>query len=253
MNMPPKHTFAAIAAAILSFGTLTQMATPASAMDTIHLVTEEYAPFNYSENGVLKGLTVDLVDAVMKDTGYDYDMDIMPWARAIALAENKENYCVFATVHTDERHPRFKWVEPLVTSHNYLTKKKGADVHAETLQEATKYLVGTQLGDYTVDILKNKGFDRLDVTSEIDLTLNKLLKGRIDLMPMADGKIKELQAANVPVEPVLVLKTVVNAVACNKNIPDAVIANMQASLDKAAENGTKAAIFEKYGFSKDNF
>ncbi|MCO6185462.1 ABC transporter substrate-binding protein [Rhizobium sp. L1K21] len=253
MMMKRKCKYATTFAALIGFTALCAGHSPTLAAEKIHLVTEQYAPFNYSENGVLKGLTVELVEAVMNDAGLEYDMHIMPWARAIALAENKADHCVFATVHTSERDKRFKWVEPLVTARNYLTKWTGSDVHAETIEEATQYLVGSQLGDYTVDVLKSKGFERLDITSEIDLTLNKLIKGRIDLMPMADAMLKEKQAAGIPIEPMLVLTKVINSVACNKDMSDDVIAKMQASLDRITANGTKAAIFDKYGFSHDNF
>ncbi len=225
----------------------------ALARDKIHFVTEPYAPYNYAENGQLMGLSVDLVNGMMSGLDVDYDMEIMPWARAISLAESQTHYCVFTTVHTPERDKHFKWVEPLVTARNYLTKKKGSDVMADTLEEARKYLIGSQRGDYTVEILESKGFDRLDITSEIDLTLNKLLKGRIDLMPMADGMIREKQAQGIDVEPMIILTTSINAIACNIQTPNTLIKAMQDRLDQMTVDGTKEEIFRKFGFPKESF
>ncbi len=225
--------------------------TPASAEDKIHLVTEQYAPYNYEENGELKGLSVELMHEVMQRSNIDYDMELQPWARALSLAETREDYCVFLTVHTEERNDRFKWVEPLVTSRNFLTKLKGSNVEANSIEEARHYIVGTQRGDYTVKILKDKGFDRLDITSEVDLTLNKLLHGRIDLMPMADATLYEKQAAGMEIEPLLVLVSVINSLACNLGMPDEQIAKMQQSLDEMAVDGTKERILKKYGFQSN--
>ena len=110
-----------------------------------------------------------------------------------ALAENRNGYCVFTTVHTEERDTRFQWVEPLLISYNYLVKSADSDVQAATLEEARQYLVGTQLGDYTADLLENLQFKRIDRASDINVTLNKLLLGRIDLMPMAGTLVDELR------------------------------------------------------------
>ncbi|WP_412051939.1 substrate-binding periplasmic protein (plasmid) [Hoeflea sp. Naph1] len=93
-------------AAIFHLCAALAMATTAIA-SPLHLVTENYPPYNYAEDGQLKGLSVELMHLVMADAGLEYDMELMPWARAIALAENKNGYCVFTTVHTEERDTRF--------------------------------------------------------------------------------------------------------------------------------------------------
>lgn len=224
-------------------------ASPATA-DSIHLVTESYPPFNYTDNGKLKGLSVELMHKVMEAAKLPYDMELMPWARAITLAEHNDGYCVFTTVHNKERDRRFQWVEPLLTSHAYLIKSTGSDVHAKTIDEAKQYLVGTQRSDYSVDILEAKQFKRIDLASEIDVTLNKLLLGRIDLMAMAGILVYELQEKGTPIEPVLVLAENINGVACNKSIPRETIAKMQDSLNKLIADGTQAAIFKKYSFNE---
>lgn len=226
------------------------MATSAFA-SPLHLVTENYPPYNYSEDGELKGLSVELMRLIMADAGLEYDMELMPWARAIALAENKNGYCVFSTVHTKERDRRFQWVEPLLISYNYLVKSADSKVQAATLDEARKHLVGTQLGDYTVGILEGLQFKRIDLASDIEVTLRKLLLGRIDLMPMGGSLVEELQQKGIPVKPLLVLTKSLNSVACNKEIPAETIAKMQASLDKLTEDGTWDSILGKHGFSRN--
>jgi polar amino acid transport system substrate-binding protein len=239
-----QNRFTRFFAALLIAG----LACPALAADKIHLVTESYPPMNYSENGQLKGVSVELLQKAMADSGVAYDMEVMPWARAYALAENEKGYCVFTAVHNAERDKKFQWVEPLLHGYAYLIKKKGSDVHAKTIEEARKYLIGTQRGDYTVGVLKSMQFDRIDLASEINLTLNKLLMGRIDLMPMAGQLVVELQKKGTEIEPLLLLVSNVNGLACNKNIPPETVAKIQESLNKRIADGTQAAIFKKYGF-----
>ena len=49
--------------------------------DTLHFVTEEYAPFNYTKDGKITGIAVEQVEAIAKAAGIDYTLEIMPWAR----------------------------------------------------------------------------------------------------------------------------------------------------------------------------
>lgn len=224
------------------------LASPALGEEKIHLVTESYAPMNFTENGELAGVSVDLLHKVMADAAIPYDMEIMPWARAYSLAESQNGYCVFTTVHNQERDQKFQWVEPLLHGFAYLIKKKGSEVKAASIEEATQYLVGTQRGDYTVGVLEARNFKKIDLAANIDVTLNKLLKGRIDLMPMTGPLLVELQGKGIPIEPIQVLAQDVNGLACNKQVSPATIAKMQASLDKFIADGTQARIFDRYGW-----
>lgn len=216
--------------------------------EPLQLLTEAYPPYSYQENGDLRGIAVDLMKAVMADAGIEYDMKIQPWARAYGLALNTPGHCVFSTVHTPERDKLFEWVEPLFSTEQYLVRKTGSNVKPASLEDAKSYLVGTQLGDYTEGLLKQAGFSRVDLTSEIDLTIKKLLAGRIDLMPMAASMVTDLQKKAVPVEPAVVFTTSVDSLACNKKTPPETLAKMRASLKKLIADGTQAGIFQRYKF-----
>lgn len=223
-------------------------ATSSASAETLQLLTESYPPYSYQENGVLKGISVDLVKAVMADAGIAYEMKIQPWARAYGLALNSPEHCVFSTVHTPERANLFEWVEPLFTTELYLVRKTGSNINPTSLEDAKHYLVGTQLGDYTEGLLKQGGFTRVDLTSEIDLSLKKLVAGRIDLMPMAAAMVADLQKQAVPVEPAVVFTRSVDSIACNKNTAPETLTRMRASLKKLTDDGTRAGIFQRYKF-----
>ncbi|MDB5550839.1 MAG: hypothetical protein JWL86_823 [Rhizobium sp.] len=226
--------------ACLLFGSVAQ------ALD-IRLVTEEYPPFSFRENGKYKGSSIDQVDILMKQAGLDYTIDMMPWARALALAEKQPMHCVFSTAHNEERDPHFKWVEPLLTGRTLLIRKTGSKIDPHTIDEAKDYLVGTQRDDFTADLLKKHGFEKLDLASDFNLTLKKLMLGRIDLMPISEDYYGKLRNEGVGIESTLVLSEQIYSIACNKSVPDADVAKMQASLDKLIADGTQAALLKKYG------
>lgn len=225
---------------------LVLLATSALA-DPLKLVTEDYPPYSFRDGAILKGLSIDQVNLLMKDAGLDHTVEIMPWARALALAENRPDHCVFTTTHNAERDPHFKWVEPLLSGRTLLIRKAGASVNPQTLDEAKQFLVGTTRDDFTADLLKAKEFKRIDLATDFNLTLKKLMLGRVELMPIAEDYYVKLRREGTEIEKVLVLSEQIYSVACNKAVPDEQIARMQKSLDKLIADGTQSALFKKYG------
>jgi polar amino acid transport system substrate-binding protein len=220
----------------------------AAAAQTVSFFTEEYAPFNYRDGKVIKGATVEQVEKVMADIGVDYTLELVPWARAYGMAQTTPMTCVFATAHNGLRDPLFKWIEPLLVDRNILIKAKNSKVAADDLEDAKKYLVGTWREDYTETTLKEKGFPKLDVASDFNATLRKLLGGRIDMMPISElyfDKLKQEQ----PLEMVTVLSTQPMGVACQKDFPEDLRRRMQVALDKLIADGTQRQIFKKYGLT----
>lgn len=78
------------------------------------LLTEENPPFNYldPESGTVTGPSADLVREIMRRAGVAYEIRLLPWNRAIRLAEEAPDTCVFSMNPTPEREPRFRWLVP---------------------------------------------------------------------------------------------------------------------------------------------
>ena len=227
-------------------GILALLATTAQA-EPLKLVTEDYPPYSFRDGAILKGSSIDQVNLLMQNAGLDHTVEIMPWARALALAEKQPDHCVFTTTHNAERDPNFKWVEPLLAGRTLLIRKTGASVNPKSLRDAKQFLVGATRDDFTADILKANDFERVDLATDFNLTLKKLMLGRIDLMPIAEDYYVKLRRDGTEIEKVLILSEQIYSVACNKAVPDETIAKMQTSLDKLIADGTQAALFKKYG------
>jgi polar amino acid transport system substrate-binding protein len=219
---------------------------PATAGDSLHLTTEEYAPFNYAEGGEIRGLGADQVREVMRRSGISYEMELLPWSRAIGLAREKPMTCVFTTAHTVERDAQFKWVEPLLVERTLLIRAAGSGIQPADLAAATAYRTGTQTGDYTVELLQNAGFAQIDLARDLELTLKKLLSGRVDLMAVSESYFRRHRDQGVPVEEVAVLHEQVFSVACSLQTPNAVVARMQNALSAMIADGTQEGILDRY-------
>lgn len=219
---------------------------PAMAQEVLHLTTEQYAPFNFDSDGEILGLGADQVREIMRRSGIAYDMELLPWSRAIGLAREKAMTCVFTTAHTVDRDPDFKWIEPLLIERTLLIRAAGSNVKATTVAEATAYRTGTQTGDYTVELLRNAGFTEIDLARDLDLTLKKLLSGRVDLMAASESFVHRLQNEGVPIEDVAVLYEQVFSIACSPRTPDSIVARMQDALVGMISDGTQAEILARY-------
>lgn len=220
------------------------LATPASAAK-LFLTTEVYPPYNLqASDGSVHGVYFDQLKIVLQDTGADYEVAVMPWARAIALATTQTMHCVFATARTPERENLFKWVAPIHIDRNILVARREANIEASSLEEAKKYRVGTQRGDYTEALLEKLGFPQVDVGANFEITLNKLKLGRIDLMPMSESTFKSLPANSF--SEVVTLARQQLGLACNKSVPDELIEKLQARLNRLIADGTQQRIFDRY-------
>ena len=212
----------------------------------MHLTTEQYAPFNFNEDGVIKGLGADQIREIMQRSGIAYDMTLLPWSRAIGLARERPMTCVFTTAHTVDRDNDFKWVEPLLVERTLLVRAAGSGIEPADLAAATAYRVGSQTNDYTVELLQNAGFPEIDLARDFDLTLKKLLSGRVDLIAVSESFLHRLQNRDVPVEEIAVLHEQVFSIACSLQTPDAIIARMQRALAAIVADGTQAEIIARY-------
>ena len=219
---------------------------PAAAQDSLHLTTEQYAPFNYEDAGTIVGLGADQVREIMRRSGIAFDIELLPWSRAIGLAREKPKTCVFTTAHTEDRDSHFKWVEPLLVERTLLIRATGSAVTATSVEEAVGYRTGTQTGDYTVELLRDAGFTEIDLARDLDLTLKKLLSGRVDLMAASESYVRRLQADGVPVEEVAVLYEQVFSIACSRQTPDGLVRRMQQALSDMIADGTQDAILARY-------
>lgn len=213
----------------------------------LHLLTEEYPPFSYRQGDKLLGISVDQVKAIMAAAKLDYTMEMQPWARAFSLAESTPDTCVFTTGQLPERMARFKWVQPLVLDLMILVRKAGQPFAPASIEEAKRLTVGVHKDDSAETYAKQQGFPRLDSAPSLDLSLKKLLSGRLDLMIMTRTTYESLRRQGQPIEAALNLEGTRAGIACNLKVPDSTIAAMQVELDRLITNGTQATIYKQYG------
>ncbi len=219
---------------------------PMANAETLIFTTEESPPLNLTIDGKISGSSTELIQMALKETGIKAKLLIYPWARAIALAKQNENTCVYSTIRTKEREPLFKWAGPLADS-NWILLSRADGPKISSLEEAKKHAIGGYKDDALTNYLLAQGID-VDVASNDLLNSEKLRLNRIDLWGAYNiagfdlAKRKEYSG--------LVKALQINAVslylACNKGVADATIDKLNAVFKKYRKQDLLKEILKKY-------
>ncbi len=128
--------------------------------------TEEYAPFNYTENGNLTGASVDLLEKMFKGMGISLtrnDMTSQPWAAAYDSAIKTPGTVLFSTVKNAERTPLFKWVGPIASQTEIILWRPNSGVTVREITDLNNYFTGVVDGYSLVDLLMSHGIYRTNI------------------------------------------------------------------------------------------
>ena len=210
-------------------------------IDNLILMTEHFPPFNYAADGELKGISVDLLESILKMVGSTLtkkDIRLLPWARAYRDALEKKNTVLFMTNRNALREKRFKWVGPILTTKFGLIAKKDREIRINSREDVFQYKIGVVSKDYGEMLLENLGMDPVNIepvaTGEINV--HKLNRHRIDLwnyeVTVAAWIISQAGFNPSDFEVAFILKQDLGAYfAFHKDTDDAVITIFQGALD----------------------
>ena len=153
----------------------------------ITIVTEENPPYNYKVDGEVVGVSVAVVEAVLKEVDVSATINSYPWPRAYKMALENENTLIFSISRIPTRENSFKWIGEIAPSEFYLFSLRSRDdIEISNLQDAKKYSIGTVKNEASEQFLTTNGFSNIQSNVSYKSNLKKLLIGRIDLWPMAE-------------------------------------------------------------------
>lgn len=173
------------------------------------VVGDNNAPFNFLEQGQLKGMSVEVAQQLARRAGFALAAEPLPWARALATARSEPSVLVLTVARTAERESWFSWIGPIADREIWLWKLSSrTDVAPKSIADLKHYRIGDTLNNASVDTLKEKGIEAEVVTHD-GQNGKKMLAGRIDLIPMNPYSIEAFAAeGGIPLnqlEPALLL------------------------------------------------
>lgn len=148
----------------------------------ITVVTEDFPPYNYQSGGDAKGLSVEVLKAVLSELQLTPEIRFLPWARAYHVATSQKNVLIFSIARIPEREALFHWVGEIAPYRTSLYKLSRNPLEVDSLEEAKQYDLGVSQQDVIYTFLKSEGFTRLDVIGSDLLNIQKLKYQRIPLI-----------------------------------------------------------------------
>jgi polar amino acid transport system substrate-binding protein len=234
---------------------LAAIAQPAFARnEKIDIVTEEWPPYNYTEDGVIKGFSVEIIRHIIGDLNVDADFKVVPSMRAKLMLDSNPRTMMITMLRTPEREQHYQWIGPLGDGVIYFYKKKGNPLLISTLEDAKKVgQIACRHAGLVFNTLTAAGFTNLDATSTNGESIyRKLLNDRCDLgVSETDLGVKYiLRQMNYPSD--ALVQTGVKVVesplyiACGKDVPAEEVARWQESLDRMKASGAYDEVYRKY-------
>ena len=146
--------------AIILAGCLAVFLSTLAAAEPLRVVTEDWPPYNYTEDGKVVGLATEMVRAILDRAGVEYTLECLPWARAYGLALNDPNVLIYSILKVGDREPLFKWVrmDGFGVDMFLLRPQYRREIKVSTIEEAKGYRVGVTRESATHHFLLSKGF-----------------------------------------------------------------------------------------------
>jgi polar amino acid transport system substrate-binding protein len=216
---------------------------PCSAVDSLSILTEEYPPFNFTQERKLTGITTQVVQEITRRLGIDDNIEVVPWARGYERLSTEANVVLFSTARTPERESLFHWVGPIYSLRFGFYARKADAPHIGSLETAKQLkAIATYRADVGEQTLESLGFTNLDSSNSPQSCVRKLMSGRVDLwfFDNIGAPIVAREAGIDPneIEEVFPYKQNSSYIAFSKQTPLATVQQWQKTLDEIKADGT---------------
>jgi len=216
-------------------------------------LTEEFPPLSgLDEAGEPAGQAVDLVRALMEDTGTAGDIQVLEWSQAYRAALESDQAVLFSTALTAERREQFQWVGPTAVLHTSLYALADHPITIHTLDQARSAQSIATVTDYYSDELlaAEGGFDNVIRFADEADAARALLDGRVELMVAGNTSLPavlgRLGADMTDLQRVFAVSTDLTYLAFSPQIPETVVQRWQHALDEMKTDGRFAAMYQEW-------
>lgn len=213
---------------------------PSIGLAQLNYLTEEWAPFNYQEDGNVTGISVEILEAVFKNTGLNrsqVNVRIVPLEEGFQIAQNNTSTVLFSIVRTPERESLYKWAGPFTKASFVLYAPMSRNITISSPEDLNKYQIGAVKSSIENNLLTSKGVNASQIVNgkNPEDLLRMLEEGQIDLWATGDlaGRHQMLQTATDPnaYEIVYNLKENDLYYIFSENVPDTLVNAFQQALE----------------------
>lgn len=233
-------------------GAIVLSTAPAHSAD-LTAYTEEWAPYNYTEGGAVKGISTDLLRAMCESARLECDIHMVPWARAYRNATSTANTLIFTTARKPAREREFIWVGPILPRTTWVFARQTLDKKIHTFADLTNLRVGVVRDEASAQDLQAAGVPARALVQQATNAdvLRMLLGASVDAMVDTEvGMQWNLRHAAVAPGAVNRLMKLSDEgayyFALNLGSDPAMVRKLETALEKLRHDGKVDAIVRKY-------
>ena len=213
---------------------------PSSGLGYYTYLTEEFPPLNYQEDGELKGVAVDLLDAVFSRLNIGLtraDIRLVPWPGAYQAGLANNTTVVFSMARVPEREELFRWAGPFVKGDIVLFGPRSRNITIATPADLKNYRIGAIANTSSIPLLLAQGVDdeQLVLGESATVLIEQLERGELDLWSTGElsGRylINKHAARPDDIESVYTLHTNEYYFAFSRDTPDTLVNAFQQALE----------------------
>lgn len=152
----------------------------------IIIVSADWAPYEFVENGQIKGISVDIVNEVFNRMGYKVTNKVLPFSRAIEMLEKGEVDMILDVKNTVARQEIGIFSkEPIITTSTSLFVKNNSNIEFDGyILDLKPYKIGI-VRDYSYgeefDTYIKNNILKTEVVDDNMQNVNKVLDERLDI------------------------------------------------------------------------
>jgi polar amino acid transport system substrate-binding protein len=217
-------------------------------------LTEEAPPQNFTKDGELKGIAVDILKAMWERMGFKPGkIKVIPWSQGYQQALSQANTVIFSTSRLEEREKLFKWVGPIRTPRLGLIAKKRNHINITSLEDVKKYRIVTVSDDASEMLLLNRKVPLKSLTrvASLKIAIQKLKEGSVDIIAYGEENVwyyfREHGIDTKQYEKLHTISGASDFYAFHKDTPDATIKKFQDAFVTLKKDGSYDKVLIKYG------
>jgi ABC-type amino acid transport substrate-binding protein len=160
------------------------MAHAADLKPTLLLVTAPYPPFvNPTGDPQGEGIDIDIAREAMRRGGYQIEVKMVPWKRALLMLERGEADFTTTISRSGDRDTYLAWSQGYRVTVGYrFYSKKGRGQTLSSMEDLDGRTLGITLGYFYPDVIAKRAKTRYANGNTLTNTVNMLDKGRADFM-----------------------------------------------------------------------
>ena len=213
------------------------------------IVTNYIPPYSIVQKGQLKGIAVDIVKDLIKDTDSQGKIKLLPWKRA-RNASLKQKMMIFPFTRRPFREKHYKWIGPIMND-RFVFAVCNEDVEDYRSIDSFRNLqIGVAEGTPTEYRLKNLNFKKLQaVPLEKQNAIKLLGYHRIDAWYstslIIEYTLKSLGFEQKEIRIAFSDTIVEMYIAASLRVPDELVTKWQTSLDAMKADGRYQTIIDR--------